>query len=275
MAEMNVRAETANPFAYQVIRYLPNLVRDEWVNIGVLVHDTANGRFRVRLIEEHAEFARVRKLHPATDEDLLRGFAPLFEDTLHEHRGELSAWVAKLGQTLSNSVQFGPRTGLIGEDIDAELERLYASQVAPPRATAATAQAPGSRSEIRAKANQVLRTAGLWPKLERSVHVDKFTYPGDPLRLDYAYRRNGTHGFVHSLALSRDPAQAKVLAYTADAIRARIEKTEFIALTEIEPRPDGNERHRFVAGLLGEKKIQVVPLAKLPAWAYQLRPLLQ
>jgi hypothetical protein len=275
MTETNARYPAANPFAYQVIRYMPNLVRDEWVNIGVVVHDTANGKFRVRLIEEEAEFARVRRLHPAADENLLRGFAPFLEDTLREHRGELSAWVAKLGQTLSNSVQFGPQTGLIGEDMDAELERLYASHVAPPRVRAAAAQAPGSRSEIRAKANQVFRTAGLWPKLERSVRVDNFTYPGDPLRLDYTYRRNGTRGFVHSLALARDPAQAKVLAYTADAIREKIEKTEFVAVTEIEPRPEGNERHQFVTGLLGEKKIQVVPLTKLPAWAYQLRPLLQ
>jgi len=25
------------PFAYRIVRYTPNLVRDEWVNIGVLL----------------------------------------------------------------------------------------------------------------------------------------------------------------------------------------------------------------------------------------------
>jgi hypothetical protein len=102
--------------------------------------------------------------------------------------------------------------------------------------------------------------------------VAEFTYKGDPLRLDYSYRRNGTRGFIHSLALTRDPAQAKVLAYTADAIRAKIEKVEFVAITEIEPRPEENDRHRFISGLFQEEGIELVPLSRLPAWSHQIRP---
>ncbi|MGH9591647.1 MAG: hypothetical protein ACRD5L_01045, partial [Bryobacteraceae bacterium] len=80
---------------------------------------------------------------------------------------------------------------------------------------------------------------------------------------------------IQSLALTRDPAQAKVLAYTADAIRAKIEKTEFIAITEVEPHPEENKRHEFVSHLFDEKQISLVPLSKLPVWAHQLRPLIQ
>jgi hypothetical protein len=262
----------SNPLAYHVIRYIPNLIRDEWVNIGVVIHHPAAGKFRVRLIEEEAEYARVRRLHPAANETLLRGVGPMLEDSLSAHRGDLVEWIAKLDRTLSNAVQFSPQTGLLAEDLDTELDRLYASHVAPPRARASASIGAESRSGIRAKANQVFRTTGLWPKLERSVHVDKYTFAGDPLHLDYSYRRNGTRGYIHSLALTRDPAQAKVLAYTAEAIRAREEKTEFIAITEIEPQPDGNDRHKFVTGLLKEEDIQIVPLSRLPAWAHQLRP---
>ena len=267
MAEMN-----SNPFAYHIIRYIPNLIRDEWVNIGVVLHDPAAGKFRVRLIEEEAEYTRVRRLHPAANESLLRGIAPLLEDSLGAHSGDLAEWIAKLDRTLSNAVQFSPQTGLLAEDLDAELDRLYASHVAPPHPRASVPGAAETRSGIRSGANQVFRIAGLWPKLERSVRVDQFTYSGDPLRLDYSYRRNGTQGFIHSLALTRDPAQAKVLAYTADAIRGRFEKTEFMAITEVEPHPEGNDRHKFVTGLFEKEKIQIVPLSKLPAWAHQMRP---
>src|SRR5579871_6472143 len=187
MAEMN-----SNPFAYHIIRYTPNLIRDEWVNIGVVLHDPASGKFRVRLIEEETEYARVRRLHPAANESLLRGIAPMLEDTLGEHRGDLAEWIAKLDRTLSNAVQFSPQTGLLADDLDAELDRLYSSHVAPPRAPASAGGVAETRSGIRAGANQVFRIAGLWPKLERSVRVDKYTYSGDPLRLDYSYRRNGT-----------------------------------------------------------------------------------
>ena len=171
-------------------------------------------------------------------------------------------------------MQFSPQKGVLAADLDAELDRLYLDHVAPPRPRAASGETAGSRSDIRARANQVFRTTGLWPKLARSVRVDEFTFTGDPLRLDYSYRRNGTHGFIQSLALTRDPAQAKVLAYTADAIRAKIDKTEFVAITEVEPHPEENERHRFVAGLLEEEKIpNSCRYRTCPAWAHQMRPL--
>jgi hypothetical protein len=268
LAEANL-----NPLAYHVVRYTPNLLRDEWVNIGVVVHDPEHGRFRVRMIEEETEFARLRRLHPGADESMLRGVGPLFESSLADHRGELSAWITKLDHQLSNTLQFSPQKGLLAEDLDVETERIYHNCVAPPRARTAQTENAGSRSAIRSAANQVFRTTGLWAKLARSVRVDEFTFAGDPLRLDYSYHRNGTRGFIHSLALTRDPAQAKVLAYTADAIRAKIERTEFVAITEVEPRPEANDRHRFVAGLLAEQNIPLVPLSKLPAWAHQMRPL--
>src|ERR1700739_4412381 len=50
--------------AYRVLRYTPNLVRDEWVNIGVLVFDPESGERRMRLIEEPEEYARVRRVSP-------------------------------------------------------------------------------------------------------------------------------------------------------------------------------------------------------------------
>ena len=79
--------------------------------------------------------------------------------------------------------------------------------------------------------------------------MEEFTQPGDPLKIDYAYRSNGTRGFIEAISLWRDPAQAKVLAYTAECIRARVQsKTEFTAVVEMEPARE-NPRHQFVARL--------------------------
>ena len=41
--------------------------------------------------------------------------------------------------------------------------------------------------------------------IEKSVRAEQWTLPGDPLRLDYSYRRNGTRGFVHTLSVTRAP----------------------------------------------------------------------
>ena len=106
------------------------------------------------------------------------------------------------------------------------------------------------------------------------MRIDEFTFHGDPMRLDYSYRRNGTRGFVQLLSLGRDPGQAKVLAFTAEAIRTKMPNTEFLAVTETEPHPRENVRHGFVTGLLAEREIPVLPLGRLAEWAYRLRPTL-
>ena len=113
-----------------------------------------------------------------------------------------------------------------------------------------------TRAWIRARLNDVFPAAPDSGKLERSVRVEEFTQPGDPLRLDYAYRYNGTRGFIHAVALSRDPSQAKVLAYTADCIRARAANSEFTAITEVEPARE-NPRHQFIARLLEDQRISM------------------
>jgi hypothetical protein len=262
--------------AFHIIRYMPNLIRDEWLNVGVVIHDPVENRFRVRIIDEAPEFARLRRLHPATDEGLLRSLASLLDSTLAEHSDALAAWIAKLDQTLSNALQFSPQKGVLASDIDSELERLYHDHVEPPRVRAAPlTEVFATRSTIRAKADEVFHSTGLWEKLTRSVRVADYTFAGDPLRLDYSYRRNGTRGFIQTLALARDPSQSKILAYTADAIREKISSTEFIAITETEPQTKDNERDKFVAGLLAQKQIPIVPLSRLATWAHQMRPLIQ
>src|SRR5260370_3735238 len=67
-------------FAYHVLRYTSDLVRDEWVNIGVIVFDPLTGALRLRLVEEQDEYARIRRLQPTADEDVLRGFRDHLED---------------------------------------------------------------------------------------------------------------------------------------------------------------------------------------------------
>src|SRR5665213_252005 len=271
--------------AYHVVRYVPNLVRDEWVNIGILLFDPANGRILRRLMEEPGEFARVRRLHPGADEELLRRLPEEFDAQFAAEpsssslpaseggNGKAGANLARLESTLSNAVQFSPQKGLLALDLDTELDRLYRDHVEPPR-YGRVFEDLATRNAIRTRANQVFRSTGIWPRLERRIRVAEFTYPGDPLRVDYAYRRNGTRGFVQALPLGRDPGQAKILAFTADAIRAKVPKSEFIAVTEVNPQPRDNPRHRFVTGLLEERGIPVVPLARLAEWAFQLRPAL-
>ena len=283
-----VSAENDTKFVYHILRYTADLVRDEWVNFGVLLYDPSNGTLRLRLIEDQDEFARVRRMQPAANEDTLRGFREHLEDRFntflrqvntegHESsnaRTSLQKLIDKWNDTLSNGIQLAPQKGVYAEDLDTELDRLYAEHVAPPR-TAARVGAPGSRAAMRGYCSQVWRQARLWTHIERAVRVNPYTFAGDPMRIDYSYRHNGTRGFVQTLSVSRSPADCKLYAYTADRIAKRAPfGSQFVAITDVPLQPE-NERHRFVRDTLRDSRIESVPLEGFAVWVAKLKPLLQ
>jgi len=279
--------------AYRVLRYTPDLVRDEWVNIGVLVFDPSSGERRLRMIEEPDEYARVRRVHPQADESLLRQLGTDLEDRF-ARAGELfggnggangntpaggnsrADWLKLLGkwdETLSNALQLAPQKGVYASDLDAETDRLYADHVAPQRGTARVGM-PGSRGAIRSYCAQVLRQARLWERVQKGLRAAEFTFPGDPMRIDYAYRRNGTRGFLQTLSATRAPGEVKSLAYTVERIRDKVQSSEFTAVTDV-PLAAENERHRFVQETLRDVVFEAVAMEGFAVWTARMRPLIQ
>jgi hypothetical protein len=257
------------PCSYWVVRYLPSLARDEWVNVGVLLYDPGERRLRWQFIEDAAEFTRVRRLHPNADESLLHSLGSYF-DTSVAQAAEPAVQLAELEQVWSNVVQLSPSHGILTEDPEGELDRLYQQHVAVPRRPAGLSWVAQTRAALRVRLGELLRAAGLLGRMERRVSVAEFTYPGDPLRLDYAYRYDSRRGFIHTLPLERDAQQAKVLAYTAERIRSRLGACEFAVVTDRTPEPQ-NARHQFIAGLLAEQAIELVSLERAEPWLGRLR----
>lgn len=275
--------EQRHTLRYRILRYTPNLIRDEWINVGVFLEEAPpppaaeappdSPRRSVRLIEDATEFARVRRLHPSADEGLLRALAPEFDARLRGPEAEVRSYLAKLDQTLSNALQFSPQRAVLAENFDAEMDRLYQEHVAVP-AHARGGVLENTKNWIRRRLNDIFQRRRILEKMERGVRVDQFTQPGDPFRIDYAYRYNGTHGYLHAISLARDSSQAKVLAYTAGRIRAREAHAEFSAATEVAPSPE-NPRHQFVLRLFEEQQIAILPLSRVESFAESLRPRLR
>jgi hypothetical protein len=187
---------------------------------------------------------------------------------------DAEAILEKFDQTLSNAVQLSPRKGVLASDADAEFDRIFQDQVEPLRDFRRGVVDIRTRNDVRARATDFFRSEKILRLMQRAVRVEEFTVPGDPMRIDFSYRRNGARGFVHAVALGRDPGQAKLLAFTADAIRGHVAHSEFLAVTEREPAR-GNVRDQFVTGLLAENDIRVVPLSELRGWAHDVAPVLR
>ena len=181
--------------------------------------------------------------------------------------------LGKWDETLSNALQMAPQKGLHGDDLDAETERLYTDHVALQRRDARVG-APGSRGAIRSYCTQVFKQARVWERLQKGVHAEEFTFAGDPMRIDYGYRRNGTRGFVQTLSVSRAPGDVKSLAYTVERIRNKVAASEFTAVTDVHLIAE-NERHQFVRQTLRDAGVEAIPLEGLAVWTAKMRPMIQ
>jgi len=253
---------------FRILRYVPNLVRDEWMNIGVLLVDP-QGRLHARVLQEEAQYARLRRLHPAVDVGILRALEADLESKAAQPGGG-AAVLAGLEDTLSNALQLGPQKAVLTASAEAELERLFHDQVEPAAYRAAeSGEREHNRASIRYRARQIFERANINGRMRYGVKVEEFTAAGDPFRLDFGWE-NGKKGFLHSVALGRDSGQAKVLAYTAAAVREKFPDAEFAAITEAPPQR-GNTRHEFTVSLLEASEIQVVPLGGLDEYARALR----
>jgi hypothetical protein len=191
---------------------------------------------RQRWLDEPADLLRLRRLHPAADEELLLRLPAEFERQFAGREMEAGAILEKFDDTLSNAVQLAPRKGLLSRDPDAELDRLFREQVEPLREARRGVVEIRTRGDVRARAADYFRS--------------------------------------EKILLGRDPGQAKLLAYTAGAIRDRNQHTEFLAVTEREPAP-GNSRDKFVSKILEESDIRVMPLGELRKWAHDVAPVLR
>jgi len=277
--------EVNKMFVSHILRYTADVIRDEWLNVGVLVCDLSTGNHVARVIENEKEFARVRRLQPHADEDAIRRMREHLDDhfsgLVRQFRTETPGTpkdfqkiIEKWEGTLSNGIQLSGQKGVYAQDLQMEAERLYSEHVSLERGGARVG-APGSRAVIRKYCSQVWHQAQLWERVEKSMRVAQFTFPGDPMRIDYAYRRNGTRGFVQTISVSRSPMACKEYAHTAQYIAPRAPfKSEFAAVTDI-PLDNENLRHRFVRDTLRDSGIEPIPMEGFAVWVAKLKPLLQ
>ncbi len=261
--------------AYRVLRYTPNILREEFIHVGVLLQAPGAQRSGVRMLNE-SEYGRLRRLHPEADLELLRGLGAALGQALARSP---SAWpmaeaIEKLEENLSNAVQFSPAKGVLAEDFDAELDRLYEEQIRP----VATRGRLGAMTEhamgwIRRQVKDALRRARIYERMAHGVSVEEYTYPGDPMRLDHGYQRNGTRGFIHALPLGRDAGPARSLALTVSTMRKRMERLECYAICEAVPQA-GDRKQIFIAELMSQPEVGVKlwPVTEAGKLAQQLAP---
>jgi hypothetical protein len=249
---------------FQLLRYVPDPVRNEYVHIGVILHE--QGSVEPAELRFTRDWRRVRCLDPEADTALLEGMESELRRRLKEEpRGRL---MALLEESLSLNVQMTAPKGYLAESLPAGVEELMRLYVEPPRRERLPKLR--GRAAIQALMRGEFERAGVWDILRKQIPASDYTRPGDPLRIDAGYRPNGMIKMFHAVSLEPGVEMAKVLAFSSAGLRAgveRVERTTLELTAIIEPaakigatddEPERLEMYRFGVETMEEHHIRVL-----------------
>jgi hypothetical protein len=248
---------------FQLLRYVPDAVRNEYVHIGVILREQGNPRGEVRFTRN---WRRVRCLDPDADTALLEGMESELRRRLEQEPG--GRLMQLLEESLSLTVQMTEPKAYLAESMPAGMEELMRLYVEPPPRERSLRLS--GRAAIHARMRTEFEHAGVWDLLRKRIAASEYTRPGDPLRIDMGYRPNGLVRMFHAVSLDPGLEMAKVLAFSATALRAgveRVEKAELELTAVVEPaarlrateeEPERLESYRFGVETMEEHQIRVL-----------------
>src|SRR6185437_8279560 len=211
------------PCEFQLIRYVPNTMRDEFVYVGALLREepTPEGKARMEL-RFTRDWRRVRCLDPEADIASLESMEGELRRRLADDvDGKLRRIVE---EAFSNSVQLTEPKGYLVESFPAAMEELMRVYVDPPKRERLPRLS--GRAAIQSSMRAEFEHAGVWDLLRKRIPASDYTRPGDSLRIDAGYRPNGIIKMFHAVSLEPGLELAKVLAFSAAALRSGVERVE-------------------------------------------------
>ncbi len=247
-----------------LLRYVPDAVKDEFVNIGVvLVQPAANGAGFAE-VKFTRDWQRVKCLDPTTDLEMLAALEDDLRVRLKQGRQDFLNGVA---ESFSNLLQLSPGKACLTESPAEELGRPAEMYLERPRHAPAKGAAVG-RQLIVQRMREAFEEAGVWKLMRKRIAVAQYTHAGDPLKIDCGYRPNGELKLFHAVSLATDVDAAKILAFSYPQVRegiARVEKIKTSLTAIVEDELDrSDEPIAFALDTLARSQIAVATQAELP-----------
>ncbi len=244
---------------FSLIRYVPDPVKDEFVNVGVILSEV--------MVPEHAElrltrdWSRVRCMDPMADISMLEAF----ENEMRAKAKLLPDLIRMLNESLSNVVQLTDPKGCLADTFQTQMDRLFRLYVEVQKPVREKRAA--GRVTIHAQMRRTFERAQVWQEMMKRIPASQYTRTGDPLYIDCGYRPNGVIKMFHAVSLDDDVEGAKSLALSApdiaDGVRrvanAKLELTAIIQpLRAIGEELERVDRYHFAVETMERQQIRVL-----------------
>lgn len=267
------------PCEFFLIRYVPDVVKGEFANIGVLLREAGGGASHAEKPERAVvrftrDWSRVRCLDADADIGLLESLEGEIAARLQMRAKDapgIKPVMEILEDTLSNSVQITEVRACLAESLPAELEQLMRMYVEPLKVKAERKRT--GRAAIAGAMRTEFERAGVWGLMRKRIAASLYTRAGDPMKIDCGYRPNGVIRMFQAVSLEGDVEGAKGLAYSAPQLREGVQRVESAKLeltAVVEPlravsdtEDEAMERYRFGVEAMERQEIRVVTVNDL------------
>jgi hypothetical protein len=244
-----------------LLRYVPDAVKDEFVNIGVVMVEAGGSGFaEVRFARD---WRRVRCLDPQADFEMLA-------ELEREIRGQLvdakdrDALIKRMGDSFSNVIQLSSTKSCVAENPALEIETV--ASIYLESAKVAGERVASGRQRILRRMREAFEQAGV-AKFILPVPVAPYTKPGDPFQFDFGYRVGGEIKLFHAVSLKANVDAAVLLAarYPRIApVMSKVLATPTLTAVIDDDLDRGLESVQFALSAMDEEKIRIAVAAEMP-----------
>lgn len=255
-----------------LLRYVPDAVKDEFVNIGVgLV--AANGGPAFAEVRLTKDWRRVKCLDAGADVEMLEAIGAEVQERIKAGGEDRERLMRLLRDSFSNTVQATAVQAVLTESPELELEKLVKIYL-ETRRRAGVRENVG-RGAILERMRAEFEGAGVWALMRKRIAAADYTHKGDPLKIDCGYRPNGVIRFFQATPLATDVDAAKVLAFTFPRMAAGVQRVEgaqaeLTAIIEDDLDRD-DEQVAFALAMIAESNIGVAATGELGQLAERAR----
>ena len=257
---------------FSLVRYVADPVKNEFVNIGVMLREAA--RPEVAVVRFTKDWGRVRCIDPDADIAMLEAMEAEMRGRMPEKATDTVPLMKTIEDSFSHQLQMTEPKACLAENVAAEMDQLMQLYVEPrkPRARQVLSGRPAIVRNLRTQ----FEHARVWELMRKRIAASAYTRPGDSLKIDCGYRPNGVVRMFHAVSLVSDVELAKVLAFSAPALRAgvaRVEKAELELTAIVEPLRNGQgevvlgeddvEQYRFGVETMEAQQIRVLTVNDL------------
>lgn len=253
-----------------LLRYVPIAVREEFVNIGLILMEADHDGFaEVRFAPD---WRAAERLGPQVDTEMLEAIERSARKQFQNPETR-AAFVRKMEDSFSGLIHLSPMRAYLAEDPAKEIEALssfYFKVINQP-----TQRVPSGRSRIWQQMRAAFEQEGILGYLMTDIAMEQFTQPGDPLKLDFAYRVREDLKVFQAVSLSGKLDPANYFGSRArDIIDILAEKTGAAPFLTAVVNDDWNRSDaeaKYAAGAMMEKRVEVAVLADMPKIAGRAR----